>query len=71
MRVLRARCQVRAGETEAAIETLREAVERGFRQFDRLEESGEFRKIEKLEAYAELVASVESEEDDRDLESID
>jgi len=71
MRVLRARCQARAGETEVVIETLREAVERGFRQFDRLEESGEFSEIEKLSAYEELVASVESEEDDEESEAID
>jgi tetratricopeptide (TPR) repeat protein len=45
MRVLRARCQARAGQAEAAVATLGEAVDRGFAQIERLTEADEFREL--------------------------
>ncbi len=54
IRVLLARCQAEAGATEAALATLREAVDRGFTRVRRLAEAKEFEQVVKLPGFAEL-----------------
>jgi len=55
LRVLLARCQARAGRTDAALVTLGEAVDRGFVQVDRLADAEEFRDVASRPAFADLV----------------
>jgi len=54
LRVLLARCQAEAGQTERSLETLREAVDRGFAQVRRLEETKEFEGVARLPGFAAL-----------------
>ena len=58
MRVLLARCQARAGDNDAAVATLGEAVDRGFVRVERLAEAEEFRGLSQTTAFRELVDRV-------------
>jgi arylsulfatase A-like enzyme len=54
IRVLLARCQARAGDSTAALATLGQAVDRGFRQIELLKEADEFRGLADKPAFREL-----------------
>ena len=55
IRVMQARCEARAGNPEAALGTLREAVRRGFANPQRLRENEEFAEVVALAGFDELV----------------
>jgi arylsulfatase A-like enzyme len=59
MLLLKARCEARGEEHEAALETLRAAADRGFKSFDVLEQAEEFAEVMKLPGFAELAAEAE------------
>ncbi len=54
MRILQARCQARDGRPEAALATLKEAVDLGFTRLEMLEEEAEFAAVVALEGFATL-----------------
>ena len=58
IRVLLARCQARAGQPDAALSTLGEAVDRGFSQVERLSEAAEFRDLASRAEFRALVERV-------------
>jgi arylsulfatase A-like enzyme len=63
--VLRARCQAIAGDLDGAIGTLRMAIARGFRSLHLLDEATtDFDELVRLEAFQELLRSLEEEPDD-------
>ncbi len=55
LRVLLARCQAGAGDDDAALVTLGQAVDRGFVQLERLAEAEEFRELAKKPGFRQLV----------------
>jgi arylsulfatase A-like enzyme len=64
--VLQARCEARRDDPEAALESLRAAVGKGFRWLKPLEKVEEFAEVVRLPAFTDLVRQVEEEAADGD-----
>jgi len=58
--VMRSRCEARSGDAAAALATLGQAVEAGFREIDLVTASDEFAAVVQLPGFAELQAEIES-----------
>lgn len=61
MLIMQARCEVRDSEPEQVLQTLRTAVEFGFRDFDLIVDSPEFSRVAALSGFAELREATESD----------
>jgi predicted Zn-dependent protease len=58
--VMRARCEAGAGDAAAALATLNQAFEAGFREIDVVTGSDEFAEVIGLPGFAELQAAIEA-----------
>jgi arylsulfatase A-like enzyme len=58
MLLLKARCQARAGESEAALQTLREASAKGFRAHQLIRQESDFADVAELPGFAELIEEI-------------
>lgn len=61
IRLMQARCEARAGRTEAALAALEQAWELGFRRLDVLEGAEEFSRVRRSERYRALEAELAAE----------